>query len=267
LIRAIGPEHFDGQQVALRVNEHVSFAPPHFFPRIVALFRTTNRTRFDGLTLNDRGAGLSGATLLETNLKTKHLEHLIPDAFVRPATKVPVDGAPGEQIVGHEPERPAAAQDVKDGIHEFASLIDGWPAIPGWQRDQRLQQLPRLVGQIGGIGLPTYGHAHAVVAPFLVSCCSLKMLLSVFYRQSDVTLTLCKILFDMIVIASDTFHVYKAFIWRKSDLNQVKQHLGQVSDLLANSDAITNDVRAEDHFTAAAWTYQTQQQLNGRAFA
>lgn len=31
LIGARGGEHFDGQQMALRVNEGVSFAPPKFF--------------------------------------------------------------------------------------------------------------------------------------------------------------------------------------------------------------------------------------------
>ena len=31
LIGAIGPQHFDGQQVALRVNQRVPFAPPDFF--------------------------------------------------------------------------------------------------------------------------------------------------------------------------------------------------------------------------------------------
>lgn len=31
LIRAIGSQHFDGQQVALRINEQVPFASPDFF--------------------------------------------------------------------------------------------------------------------------------------------------------------------------------------------------------------------------------------------
>jgi hypothetical protein len=32
LIGALGSQHFDGQEVALRVNEQVPFAPPDFFP-------------------------------------------------------------------------------------------------------------------------------------------------------------------------------------------------------------------------------------------
>ncbi len=31
LIGALGTQHFDSQEMALRVNEQVSFAPPNFF--------------------------------------------------------------------------------------------------------------------------------------------------------------------------------------------------------------------------------------------
>ncbi len=32
LIRAVGSGHLDGQQMALRINKHVPFATPRFFP-------------------------------------------------------------------------------------------------------------------------------------------------------------------------------------------------------------------------------------------
>jgi hypothetical protein len=129
LIRMMGSQHFDRQQVALRINEEVAFATPHFFPRIVALFRTANCTRFDGLTVDDPCAGLGIAALLDANLETQRLEQLVPDTFVSPATKVPVDGAPGREIVGQQSPRTAAAQDVEDGIDDLAPLQEGSPSL------------------------------------------------------------------------------------------------------------------------------------------
>jgi hypothetical protein len=72
---------------------------------------------------------LSMAALLGAHLQTKHSKDLIPDPFVAPAAKVPVDGAPGWQIMGHESPRTAATQDVQDGIDNLASLIDGRAAF------------------------------------------------------------------------------------------------------------------------------------------
>ncbi len=122
LIGAVGSSHLDGQQVALRINQDVPFATHTFFSHIVALFRATRRAGCDGLAIDDRGTGLGIAALLGTHLETKRRQYVIPDTSVSPATKVPVDGAPGRQIVGQQSPGTAAAQDVQNGIDDLPPL-------------------------------------------------------------------------------------------------------------------------------------------------
>jgi hypothetical protein len=61
------------------------------FPRIVALLGITNGTGFDGLAVDDCGTGVSISPLLLPHLYAEGLQVPIPDAFVSPASKVPVD--------------------------------------------------------------------------------------------------------------------------------------------------------------------------------
>ena len=67
-IGAAGSMHPDCQEIALRIDQQGSFAPPDFFPRVVALFGTTNGTGFDRLAVDDGGTGLRISTLLVPHL-------------------------------------------------------------------------------------------------------------------------------------------------------------------------------------------------------
>jgi hypothetical protein len=121
----------ESQQIALRVNEGMSLAPPDFFPHIEAPFGTANGTGFDRLAVDDGGTGLSMAALLFANLHAQGLQDLIPDPFAGPSPKVVIDGAPGRKLMGQQSPRAPTAQDVEDGIDQLASRVDGGPAIEG----------------------------------------------------------------------------------------------------------------------------------------
>jgi hypothetical protein len=47
LIGPLSTQHFDSQQVALRIHQGVTLAAPRFFPHIIALLRSTHRACFD----------------------------------------------------------------------------------------------------------------------------------------------------------------------------------------------------------------------------
>src|SRR5438552_17316297 len=105
--------------MALGIDQQVALAPPDFFPGIVALLGATNRAGFDGLAVDNGRAGLRLSALLEAHLHAQRVKDLIPDPFTAPAAEVPVDGAPGWQIMGQQPPRAAAAQDVQAGIDDL----------------------------------------------------------------------------------------------------------------------------------------------------
>jgi hypothetical protein len=52
------------------------------------------------------------------------MQDLLPDAFVFPFAKVIIDGLPGRKLVRQHAPGTSTAQDVEDGIHDFAPLMD-----------------------------------------------------------------------------------------------------------------------------------------------
>src|SRR5229473_2148478 len=123
LIGTFGSSHLDRQQVALRINERVPFPAPDFFPHIVALLGTANRTGSDRLAVDDSRTRLFISTLFSAHLHPQRTQDLIPHAFALPSAKVVVDGAPGGKLVGQQAPRTATAQHVQDGIDQFASRV------------------------------------------------------------------------------------------------------------------------------------------------
>src|SRR6266566_7041111 len=73
--------------------------PQIFFSRVVAFFRATHRTGFDGLTVDHCRARFSISPLFFAHLSPQRLHEAIPDPFVLPATKVVIDGAPGRKLM------------------------------------------------------------------------------------------------------------------------------------------------------------------------
>src|SRR5258708_30125233 len=123
LIGALGSRYLDRQQVALRINERVAFPAPDFFPPIIALLRTTNRTGFDRLTVDDPRTRFSLSPLFFAHLHPQGTQNLIPNSFALPLTKVGVDGAPSGQLMRQQAPGTPTSHHVQDGVAAFPALI------------------------------------------------------------------------------------------------------------------------------------------------
>ena len=76
---------------------------------------------------------------------------LFPQPLVSPAAEVVVDGLPGWQVVGQQPPGAAGSQPVGDGVDQLPAVMDGWAAARLGGRDERGEQLPLGVGQVGWV--------------------------------------------------------------------------------------------------------------------
>jgi hypothetical protein len=72
---------------------------------------------------------------------------------------------------------------VQNRIHDLAPLDKRPAALQGWLRNERFQQLPLRICEIGGIGSPPHRHFHTSSALSLWFFDSSDHLLSSFYRQ------------------------------------------------------------------------------------
>ena len=78
----------------------------------------------------------------------------LPGSVPAPSAEVMEGGAPGWQVMRQHPPRASGAQHIADGVHHLPSrVLDGTAAGFGW-RQQRPQQLPLPVVQVGGISWP-----------------------------------------------------------------------------------------------------------------
>src|SRR6266516_6649304 len=84
LVGPVGSQHFNGEQVALGVNEHMPLSAKDFFSGVVALLGTTNRAGFDGLAIDDGEASLRVTPGSFSRFSTQGRQDLIPNACVAP---------------------------------------------------------------------------------------------------------------------------------------------------------------------------------------
>jgi hypothetical protein len=75
-----------------------------------------------------------------------------------------VDGLPGWQVMGQQPPGAAGPHPVGHGVDQLAAVVDGWSAARLGGRDERGEQLPLGVGQVGWVAA-----AGRVTGGFLVA--------------------------------------------------------------------------------------------------
>jgi hypothetical protein len=85
---------------------------------------------------------------------------LLPQPLLPPAAEVVVDGLPGRQVVGQQPPGTAGPQPVGHGVDQLAAVMEGWAAAGLGRRDERGQELPLGIGQVGGIVPAGWGHGR-----------------------------------------------------------------------------------------------------------
>lgn len=142
------------QEMALGIDEGVSFAFPDAFARIEAFFRAAYRTGCDRLTVNHCCTWLFVSALLLPHPLAQALQSLIPDPCVAPHPKGGVDRPPVWQIMGQLSPRAATTQDVENPIDDFASLMFDMGCVWRDCRDQGFQDLPLCVCQVRWIRFP-----------------------------------------------------------------------------------------------------------------
>ena len=76
-----------------------------------------------------------------------------------------LDGLPGRELVGQEPPSAAAAHHVEDGVQELAGSVSARTAAGLGFGDERLEDAPFLVGEVGGVG-SSGGHGTAAPSRF-----------------------------------------------------------------------------------------------------
>ena len=106
----------------------------------------------DALAVDDRRRGALLAAVGVPQPGAEHVEDLRPGAVEPPPAVVEVDGAPGGQVVGHHPPGDAAADQVEDAVEDLAEVDVAGPAAGLGLGQQGLDELPLLVGQVGGVG-------------------------------------------------------------------------------------------------------------------
>ena len=74
---------------------------------------------------------------------------LLPQPLLPPAAEVVVDGLPRRQVLGQQPPGTARAQPVQHRVEQLAALVEGRPPAGHGLGDERAEDLPLGVGQVG----------------------------------------------------------------------------------------------------------------------
>jgi hypothetical protein len=129
---------------------------PKDVARVVIAPLLSDFGRLDRLAVDAPGAGAGLATVGDPHLLAQGVEDLLPGAVIPPLGEIVVDGALGREVVREHVPLAAAAVLVEDRVEHLPHLdLTGPPhAVDG---DQGLDDLPLLVGQVGGIGLTHWG--------------------------------------------------------------------------------------------------------------
>src|SRR5829696_6341881 len=83
---------------------------------------------------------------------------LFPQPLLSPAAEVVVDGLPRWQVMGQQPPGAAGPEPVGHGVDQLAAVMEGRAAARLGRRDERGEQLPLGIGQVGGIGAAGWDH-------------------------------------------------------------------------------------------------------------
>lgn len=79
---------------------------------------------------------------------------LFPDSGQLPGAEQIIDPPPRPVAVGHVSPGTPDSDAVSDAVDQVALVVASWPAVPGWCRWQRREQIPVGVGEVvagGGV--------------------------------------------------------------------------------------------------------------------
>lgn len=120
--------------------------------------------RLDRLAIDPQGLRGRGRPGLDADLLSEVGVDLLPDPGQPPVAEEAIDGLPGRKVMGEHPPRPAGPQVVEDRIDHGAAVDGGRPTALGGAglgfRQERVEPLPLVVGQIGRVGLSCHARYH-----------------------------------------------------------------------------------------------------------
>jgi len=130
--------------------------PLVFFPRVVPL-GSADMGRLHRLAIHTQRLGRRRRSSIQAHLLTQGGVDLVPHPGHAPEAEAGVDGLPGREVVGqHTPSR-AGAEVVEQRVEDLTRVVGGSAALGTaglGGRQQRLETLPLLVGEIGGVRFP-----------------------------------------------------------------------------------------------------------------
>ena len=107
--------------------------------------------RLHGLAVDDGGAGAFVPAGLVPDLGPQGVLDRLPRAIATPLPIVVMDRSPWGKVVGKHPPLDAAADEIEDGVEDFAAGRRTAAALPVWAWESGAGQLPLGIGQIGGV--------------------------------------------------------------------------------------------------------------------
>jgi hypothetical protein len=149
-------QHEDHENKPEYVNKNVPLPALDLLPRVVAA-RSPHLRRLRRLAVNDCSRGLRGSSSSHPYLTTKRIVNSLPRSILLPPAKVTVDQLPLRKIMRKHSPLATGSVDIEDGVEDLT------PRMLGRQRrrlrcgDQRFQNLPLFVGEVGRVGFPSAG--------------------------------------------------------------------------------------------------------------
>ena len=144
-------EHEDHENKPEYVNENVPLPALDLLPGVIAA-RFPHLRRLRGLAVNDRSCGLWSSSRSLPYPTTKFVVDALPSPVIVPSAKVTVDQLPRWEVVGQHAPLAAGTIYVEDGVNDLAPRMLGRRRSRLWRRDQRFQNFPLFVGEVGRVG-------------------------------------------------------------------------------------------------------------------
>jgi hypothetical protein len=143
--------HDDHEQRPERADPQVPLTPSDQLPAVKPP-RARLIDHLHALPVEDRCARLRVAPFSAAELAAQAVMHLLPGAIVAPGLQVVVDKGVWREIVGQQESAAARAQEIENGIDDLTARILGGAIIRSQGRDERLQEAPFGIAEIGAIG-------------------------------------------------------------------------------------------------------------------
>src|SRR5512143_1809114 len=134
----------------------MSLPPVDLLARIIASLPTTLGA-LDRLAVDIRDPRRRLASLGHAQLLPQGVGDPLPGAIVAPLREVVPDGALGQQVVRQQLPLATGAGLVQEGVEHLPHVGLAWSPARLGGRDQGLDDLPLLVGQVGLVGLAHRG--------------------------------------------------------------------------------------------------------------